>query len=66
MNDALDVIHRNAELCQVVEPSRQIRRALTRRFPFALYYIIDTSRGRVVVLAVLPAAANPARWRGRR
>jgi hypothetical protein len=62
----LEVVHGNADLFQIIEPVRQVRRALTSTFPFAVYYFVDTQRSRVVVLAVLPAAMEPARWRGRR
>ncbi|MEZ4241309.1 MAG: type II toxin-antitoxin system RelE/ParE family toxin [Myxococcota bacterium] len=61
---ALETVAGNPELCQVVEQKRQIRRALTRRFPYALYYLTEPER--VVVLAVLPASMNPTRWHTRR
>jgi toxin ParE1/3/4 len=40
-----------------------IRRALTRRFPYAVYFSIDETV--VVVLAVLHAARDPAQWQQR-
>ena len=40
-----------------------IRRALTRRFPYAIYFSIDETV--VVVLAVLHAARDPAEWQQR-
>jgi toxin ParE1/3/4 len=39
---------------------REVRRALLRRFPYALFYLTGTER--VVVLAVLHQASDPARW----
>lgn len=42
---------------------RELRRVLTRRFPFAVFYLADGAR--VVVLAVLHQARDPERWRGR-
>jgi plasmid stabilization system protein ParE len=66
LDDVFETVGNNAELFQVVEPMRQIRRALCRRFPYAAYYIIESQRSRVVILAVLPAAMGPKRWRGRR
>jgi plasmid stabilization system protein ParE len=41
-----------------------IRRALTRRFPYAIYFLVDNRS--VVILAVLHAARNPTRWQHRR
>jgi len=41
-----------------------IRRALTRRFPYAVYFMIEGSD--VVVLAVMNTAQDPGRWRARR
>jgi toxin ParE1/3/4 len=40
-----------------------VRRALARRFPYAVFYLVE--RDRVVVLAVLHQAVDPARWPGR-
>jgi plasmid stabilization system protein ParE len=37
-----------------------VRRALTRRFPYAIWFRIRQEQ--VVVLAVLPQAGDPARW----
>jgi toxin ParE1/3/4 len=42
----------------------QIRRALLRRFPFAVYFVIDGHV--IVVLAVLHASRDPAEWQLRR
>ncbi|MEQ1503946.1 MAG: type II toxin-antitoxin system RelE/ParE family toxin [Myxococcota bacterium] len=66
VEDAIAVVESNPELCQVVDPSRQIRRALTRQFSFAIYYMIEVERERVVILAVLPASMSSSRWRNRR
>ncbi len=65
LDDVFEMVANNAELFQVVESARGIRRALSRRFPYAAYYIIESQRSRVVILAVLPAAMDPKRWRGR-
>lgn len=40
-----------------------IRRALARRFPYAIYFSVE--RGVVLVLAVLHTARNPAEWQRR-
>ena len=37
-----------------------VRRALTRRFPYAIWFRIRHEQ--VIVLAVLPQAGDPARW----
>jgi toxin ParE1/3/4 len=41
-----------------------IRRALLRRFPYAVYFILDNEL--IVVLAVLHTARDPARWQERK
>ena len=41
-----------------------IRRALVRRFPYAIYFAVDSYV--VVVLAVLHVGRNPAEWQRRR
>lgn len=41
-----------------------IRRALARRFPFAVYYL--TNEKEVVVIAVLHCARDPETWKRRR
>ena len=40
-----------------------IRRALTRRFPYAVYFAVQGET--VVILAVLGTARDPAEWRRR-
>ncbi len=40
-----------------------IRRALVKRFPYAVYYAIEVDA--VVVLAVLHASRDPAEWQRR-
>ena len=41
-----------------------IRRALLRRFPYAVYFAVEQSK--IVVLAVLHASRDPAEWQRRR
>lgn len=38
----------------------EVRRAVVHRFPYAVFYIIESNR--VVVLRVLHSARNPALW----
>jgi plasmid stabilization system protein ParE len=40
-----------------------VRRAFTRRFPYAVYFSIEGDA--VIMLAVLHAARNPAEWQRR-
>ena len=40
-----------------------IRRALTRRFPYAIYFSIE--RESIIVVAVLSTARDPAEWQRR-
>jgi len=40
-----------------------IRRALLRRFPYAVYFSVD--EGLIIVLAVLHTARDPAGWQSR-
>jgi len=42
---------------------RNVRRALTRRFPYAVFYVLEAER--IVVLAVFHQARDPKRWRAR-
>ena len=41
-----------------------VRRALLRRFPYAVYFAVEG--GAVVVLAILHVARDPAEWQRRR
>ncbi|MCA1805651.1 MAG: type II toxin-antitoxin system RelE/ParE family toxin [Xanthomonadaceae bacterium] len=40
---------------------RKVRRALVSRFPFGIFFV--TEEERVVVLAVMHTARDPAKWR---
>lgn len=42
---------------------RVVRRALTRRFPYEVFFVDDAER--VVVLSVFHAKRNPKRWQAR-
>ena len=48
---------------QFPEVHRGIRRALAHRFPFGVFFRIDSER--IVVLAVMHASRDPARWKQR-
>jgi plasmid stabilization system protein ParE len=45
------------------ELSSGIRRALTRQFPYAIYFSIEANA--IVILAVLHTARDPAEWQRR-
>jgi len=57
----LDRIQFNPELHAVVY--REVRRALVRRFPYAVYYRIE--RERIAVVAVHHGKRDPRRWQSR-
>jgi len=42
---------------------KKVRRALIRRFPFGIYYIVEGDD--IVVLAVMHGRRDPAKWRDR-
>ena len=43
---------------------KNVRRALTRRFPFGVFYII--SQEKVIIIAVLHARREPSMWQKRK
>ena len=55
---AFDAISGNPALYPVVH--RRTRRALMRRFPFGIYYQVETDL--VVVIAVMHGSRHPRRW----
>ena len=58
------VIHsitRNPQLYSLVH--KNVRRALVRRFPYAVFYIVEESH--IAVLAIFHAKRHPATWRER-
>lgn len=58
---SLAAIQRNPKQYQVIY--RRIRRALTRRFPFGVFFLIR--RKTVIVLAILHARRDPHDWQER-
>lgn len=42
---------------------RDVRRALTKRFPYGIYFVVDDTR--IVVIAILHAKRNPKTWQRR-
>lgn len=55
---AIHAIQRNPRRHGIVH--RSIRRALIRRFPYQVLYIVD--KDRITVLAVFHAKRDPKRW----
>ena len=62
LDQCLDTIQGNPEAFAVIH--RDIRRALLRRFPYCIFYIISHSE--VIVLACLHGHRDPTVWQGRR
>jgi len=58
---ALSLIQRSPELYAQVH--KNIRRALTRRFPYGIFYIAEVDK--IIVLAVLHVKRNPKHWQKR-
>lgn len=42
---------------------RDLRRALLHRFPYGVFYVVESTR--IVVVAILHTARNPRTWRRR-
>lgn len=60
----------DAAFCAILRSPHQypkihkiVRRALTRRFPYEVFFVEDGER--VVVLSVFHAKRNPKRWQAR-
>ncbi len=59
----LQSIQRTPQIYPVVHET--YRRALVRRFPFAIFYEIDEAANRCVVYSVFHCSQNPTKWRRR-
>lgn len=55
-------IRRNPE--QFARVRHDIRRALVRRFPYAVYYVVEPEQ--IAVIAVVHTRRHPRRWQSRR
>lgn len=58
---ALSLIQRSPELYAQIH--KNIRRVLTRRFPYGIFYIAEVDK--IIVLAVLHVKRNPKHWQKR-
>lgn len=61
VSHTLQLIAEQPDLYPVLH--RSTRRALTRRFPFGIYYLPQTNR--MVVVAVLHGSRDPRHWKQR-
>ena len=61
LDATLSSIQRTPDLYPAVHG--KIRRALIRRFPYGIFYLVE--RNRIVVLGVLHARRDPRTWRHR-
>ena len=57
----IEVIRRNPDQLQRVD--REVRRALVRRFPYAILYLADPES--TTIIAVFHTSRDPATWRTR-
>jgi len=58
LDQAIQKAHENPQHYQVVH--RDVRRVLLRRFPYAIFFIVEPKR--VVVLAILHQYEDPMKW----
>ena len=61
VDEVIAKIQRNPLIHKVIEDG--IRRSVTRRFPYGVFYVVDN--GKIIVLAVLHARQDPAKWKKR-
>ncbi len=59
---AFDAIRRNPYHFQLID--KNIRRTLTKRFPFAIFYVVDSDT--VFILAILHIRRSPLLWKKRK
>ena len=59
---SLAAIQRRPETFPVVH--REIRRALIRRFPYGIFFVIDEAS--LIVIAIFHAKRDPRRWESRK
>jgi toxin ParE1/3/4 len=61
LEETLNRVRENPDQYPVVH--RHVRRALVRRFPFGVFYIIEDQQ--IVVLSVFHGSRDPTQWRSR-
>ena len=64
--DAIEEILHRMQMSPRMYPvvHRNVRRALVKRFRFAIFYVLQPER--IVVLAIIHQSRDPARWQRRR
>ncbi len=68
LDELRDIVHRIRELpSQFPDVGRGIRRALLKRFPYAIYFLLrgEGDEQAVFILAVLHQRRSPSVWRAR-
>ena len=60
VNATIESLSERPELYQVVHVGLAVRRALTRRFPYAVYYRVDVDE--VLILAIVHHKRHPDTW----
>lgn len=58
VEETLERILRHPDMCAVV--FHNVRQALVRRFPYAIYFLLEGER--IVVVAVFHTSRNPEEW----
>lgn len=61
VDEVISKIQRNPLIHKVIESG--IRRSITRRFPYGVFYVVENER--IIVLAVLHARQDPLKWKKR-
>lgn len=61
VDERLASIQENPHKYQKVH--KQIRRVLTHRFPYSIYYLINQDK--IFVIAIMHTASNPRKWKRR-
>ena len=61
VDEVIAKIQRNPLIHKVIKDG--IRRSVIRRFPYGVFYVVGNKR--IIVLAVLHARQDPAKWKNR-
>ena len=59
VDEVISSIQRNPLIHKAV--FQNVRRAVTRRFPFGIFYTVENSK--IIVLAVIHARRDPGNWK---
>ncbi len=61
VDEVISKIQRNPHIHKKI--FQGIRRSVTRRFPFGVFYTVENER--IIILAVLHARRDPTKWKSR-